>query len=161
MTKQEKDKGRTYRLPSEAEWEYACRAGTSALFQLSDDPGDLVRIANVADASAKRKFPEWSCIKGDDGFVYTAPVGSFAPNAWGLYDMIGNAWEWCSDGYDAKSYASSSAADPSGAPGASRRVIRGGSWDDYARYCRPAYRCRHVPEYRDDDLGFRVAAVQE
>ena len=161
LTTQEKYEGRTYRLPTEAEWEYACRAGTEALFLISDDPEDLIKIANVADASAKEKFPAWSCVKGNDGFVYTAPVGSFAPNSWGLYDMIGNAWEWCADGFDAKYYASSPAADPPGASGASHRVIRGGSWYDNAGYCRPAYRNGCTPGHRDSGLGFRVAAVQE
>ena len=125
LTTQEKSAGRTYRLPTEAEWEYACRAGTEALFLISEDPEDLIKIANVADASAKEKFPDWNCVKGNDGFVYTAPVGSFAPNAWGLYDMIGNAWEWCADGYDEKYYASSPTADPPGASEASHRVYPG------------------------------------
>ena len=160
LSTKEKKEGRTYRLPWEAEWEYACRAGTNALFVISNDPEDLVKIGNVADVSAKQKFPDWNCVKGNDGFVYTAPVGSLAPNAWGLYDMIGNVWEWCADWYDGKYYASSPAADPPGAPGASYRVFRGGCWSDNARVCRPAYRYGNAPGYRLYDLGFRVAAVQ-
>jgi len=161
LSTKEKKEGRTYRLPWEAEWEYACRAGTNALFVISNDPEDLVKIGNVADASAKQKFPDWNCVKGNDGFVYTAPVGSLAPNAWGLYDMIGNVWEWCADWYDEKYYASSPPADPPGAAEASARVVRGGSWGDYARGCRPADRGRYTPEGRYFYLGFRVAAVQE
>jgi len=153
--------GLTYRLPTEAEWEFACRAGTRTLYPLSDDPESLVTIANVADASLKRKFPNFTCIEGDDRFVYTAPVGSFAPNPWGLYDMIGNVWEWCADWYDDKYCASSPAADPPGASRASYRVIRGGGWDSIARCCRPAARNGDVPESRNNRLGFRVAAVQE
>ena len=101
--------GRTYRLPTEAEWEFACRADTTTLYSNGDDPEGLVSIANVADATFKRKFPDFACIKGDDGYPYTASVGSFAPNRWGLYDMIGNVWEWCADWYDEKYYASSPA----------------------------------------------------
>jgi formylglycine-generating enzyme required for sulfatase activity len=161
LSAREKTEGRTYRLPTEAEWEYACRAGTNALFVISDDPEDLVRIANVADASAKQKFPHWNCVKGNDGFVYTAPVGSFAPNSWGLCDMIGNVWEWCADWYDDKYYASSPAADPPGAAEASYRVLRGGGWNSDARFCRPADRSGDAPESWGSCLGFRVAAVQE
>ena len=166
----EKKEGRTYRLPGEAEWEYACRAGSNALFVISNDPEDLAKIANVADARLKQKFSNFDCIKGDDGFVYTAPVGSFAPNPWGLHDMIGNVWEWCADWYDSKYYASSPAADPPGPSrawyrvfrgGSSYRVFRGGSWGGDAGYCRPADRNRFGPGRRNSALGFRVAAVQE
>ena len=91
----------------------------------------------------------------------THPVGQKRPNAWGLYDMQGNVWEWCADWYDEKYYASWPAADPRGTSRALARVIRGGSWLSNARLCRPAYRFRYAPEYRDCDLGFRLAADQE
>jgi formylglycine-generating enzyme required for sulfatase activity len=152
--------GRTYRLPTEAEWEFACRAGTMTLYPNGDDPEGLVVIANVADATLKRKFPNFTCIEGDDRFLYTAPVGSFAPNPLGLYDMIGNVLEWCADWYDGRYYSSSSPAHPPGALRASYRGFRGGSWDSYARYCRPASRIRGAPGSRHYALGFRVAAVQ-
>ncbi len=157
----EKKEGRTYRLPREAEWEYACRAGSNALFVISNDPEDLAKIANVADARLKQEFSNIDCIKGDDGFIYTAPVGSFAPNPWGLHDMIGNVWEWCADWYDYKYYASSPAADPPGASRGSHRLFRGGSWGGDAGYCRPADRNLFAPGRRNSALGFRVAAVQE
>ena len=129
LSEQEKAANRTYRLPTEAEWEYACRAGTGGLYGGSDDPESLVRIANVADASLEKLRPNATCIRGDDGFVYTAPVGSFEPNAWHLHDMIGNVWEWCDDWFDAKFYQSSPKEDPRNGKEARRRLFRGGSWD--------------------------------
>ena len=161
LNEQEKEKKRGYRLPTEAEWEYACRAGTRGLYGGDDDPESLVRIANVADASYKKVNPNATCIRGDDGYACTAPVGSFEPNAWHLYDMIGNVWEWCDDWYDEKFYQSSPKENPHNASGASRRVIRGGSWNFAPGYCRPAFRRWLVPGFRINYLGFRVAAVQE
>ncbi len=136
--------GNGYRLPTEAEWVYACRAGMTGLFPWGDDIGKLNEHA-------------WSSDNSDNK---THPVGQKRPNAWGLHDFLGNVWEWCADWYDEKYYASSPAADPPGASRASYRVIRGGSWRLNARSCRPAYRGRGRPEYRYDSLGFRVAAVQ-
>jgi len=155
------NESRTYRLPTEAEWEFACRGDTTALYSNGNDPEGLVSIANVADASLKRKSPYFAYIKGDDGYPYTASVGSFAPNRWAVYDMIGNVWEWCADWYDEKYYASSPATDPPGAPKASLRVVRGGSWGNYPRDCRPTDRNRFAPAFRSINFGFRVAAVQE
>ena len=107
--------GKTYRLPTEAEWEYACRAGTKTRYYSGDDPETLAKVANVADATAKAKFPDWKwTIKASDGYVFTAPVGQFKPNAFGLYDMHGNAWQWCADWYGADYYGKSPADDPKG-----------------------------------------------
>ncbi len=160
LTEQKTEKNRGYRLPTEAEWEYACRAGTRGLYGADDDPESLVRIANVADASYKKLNPSATCIRGDDGHAYTAPVGSFAPNAWHLYDMIGNVWEWCDDWYDAKFYQSSPGGDPHNVAEASSRVIRGGRWNDHPRNGRPANRNRNEPEDRNNNLGFRVDAAR-
>jgi sulfatase modifying factor 1 len=151
-----------YRLPTEAEWEYACRAGgTTTLYPNGDDPEKLAAIGNVADASAKRKYPSWTTtIQADDGHVFTAPVGSYTASPCGLHDMIGNVWEWCEDGYDGEYYKKSPADDPPGVPRATSRVIRGGGWFNDPSICRPAYRTGFTPEDRAPNLGFRLAAVQ-
>ena len=115
--------GRTYRLPTEAEWEYACRAGTTTRYSSGDDPEGLAAVGNV----------------GGKG---TAPVGRYNPNAWGLFDMHGNVWEWCSDGYAADYYKRSPVDDPQGAEGAADRVARGGGWSDGPRFARSACRRR-------------------
>jgi formylglycine-generating enzyme required for sulfatase activity len=150
--------GKTYGLPSEAEWEYACRAGTTTRYYSGDDPETLAQVANVADATAKAKFPNWKYrINASDGFVFTAPVGSFRPNAFGLYDMHGNAWQWCADWYGAEYYATSPADDPSGPDSGNVRVLRGGSWGDWPDFARSAKRSRVTPVYRDLISGIRVS----
>ncbi len=104
--------GETYRLPTEAEWEYACRAGTQTLYCSGDDPDTLDQHGNVADASLETRFPgevlrQRADHLGDhdgDGHVFTAPAGNFRPNAWGLYDLHGNVWEWCRDRFHDRYY---------------------------------------------------------
>jgi len=153
--------GKTYRLPTEAEWEYACRAGTTTRYSSGDDPETLAKVGNVADATAKAKFPDWKyTIKASDGYVFTSPVGSFKPNAFGLYDMHGNAWQWCADWYGAEYYAKSPADDPTGPDTGDGRVFRGGSWLNWPYYIRSAGRGRDSPDGRFNDTGFRVARTQ-
>ena len=136
-----KKESKTYRLPTEAEWEYACRAGTTTRYYSGDDPETLAKVGNVADAAAKAKFPDWKCtIKANDGYVFTAPVGQFKPNAFGLYDMHGNAWQWCADWYGAEYYATSPADDPTGPDSGDVRVLRGGSWYAGPNFARSARR---------------------
>jgi len=136
--------GDGYRLPTEAEWEYACRAKNTTLYSFGNDAGKLDEHAwTVGNSESK-----------------TRPVGLKLPNAWGLYDMLGNVWEWCADGYDAKYYASSPSAGPPGAPRTPFRVFRGGSWSNVPRGCRLSRRGGHLPAGRQNYLGFRVALVQ-
>ncbi|HUE12581.1 MAG TPA: SUMF1/EgtB/PvdO family nonheme iron enzyme [Planctomycetaceae bacterium] len=150
--------GKTYRLPTEAEWEYACRAGTTTLFYSGDDPESLAKIANVADETAKATFTGWRAIKARDGFVFTAPVGSFRANAFGLFDMHGNVREWCSD-WDADDYyARSPEADPPGPSTGTMHTWRGGGWTSSAASCRSASRGAALPSTAGISLGFRIAA---
>ncbi len=133
----------TFRLPTEAEWEYACRAGTKTRFYWGDDP----------DASAIRDYA-WSA---QDGIHWPGTVGSKKPNAWGLYDMSGNLWEWCLDRYAA--YPSRPQTDPRGPAKGNARVSRGGCWRYEAEYCRSAdryYAMDNVPSYL---IGCRLLKI--
>ncbi len=132
-----------YRLPTEAQWEYACRAVSQTQYAFGDDAALLAEYGYYSSNSVGR----------------TWPGGEKLPNGWGLFDMHGNVWEWCHDGY--ASYKDSASSDPSGDEAASARVIRGGSWVDDAGSCRAAVRFRNEPQYRHDFLGFRVAAVPQ
>jgi sulfatase modifying factor 1 len=152
--------GKTYRMPAEAEWEYACRAGSTRRYSFGDDSEGLAAMGNVADGTAKEKFPDLTTIAARDGFVDTAPVGRYNANAWGLYDMHGNVWEWCSDGYAADYYKQSPVDDPPGFLMASYRVFRGGGWRIFPPGARSAFRFSSLPGYRDYSLGFRLALVQ-
>ena len=135
----------TYRLPTEAEWEYSARAGTTTAFA----NGDIT----VTDCSYDPNLDVmgWYCYNSNDS---TQSIAQKNPNAWGLYDMHGNVWEWCQDWYG--TYPSSSVTDPTGPTSGSRRVIRGGSWIHNAYTCRSSHRAPDNPDYRDKHLGFRL-----
>jgi sulfatase modifying factor 1 len=150
--------GRHYRLPSEAEWEWACRAGTKTAYPWGDNADDGAGFANAGDQAAKRRFPNMTAFNWDDGVVYTAPVGTFKPNAWDLYDMIGNALEWCSDYYG--EYPDGVAVDPKGPAKGDKigaRVLRGGSWYNRPQDIRVGFRHWHAPNYQLNVIGFRLA----
>jgi formylglycine-generating enzyme required for sulfatase activity len=132
----------TYRFPTEAEWECACRAGTKTRFYWGDDPDD-------------REVGDYAWYGGNSGDS-THPVGQKKPNAWGLYDMSGNAYEWCEDWWSAPYPADKEAVDPEGAAGGSLRVFRGGSWNINATYCGSASRCGFSACFRCNFVGFRL-----
>ncbi|MBG6071315.1 MULTISPECIES: formylglycine-generating enzyme family protein [unclassified Polaromonas] len=150
--------GRRYRLPSEAEWEYACRAGSTSRYYSGNSPGSLLQIANTFDADAAAYWPALraQAQPGSDGHAFTAPVGSYRPNAFGLYDMLGNAWEWTADWHDEAYYAASPAVDPPGPADGSVRVRRGGSWHTWALYSRCSYRNWNSPQTRYTLVGMRL-----
>ena len=143
----EKVAGRKYRLPTEAEWEYACRAGTSTPFHFGNE-------LNGTQANCDGNNPYGTTKKGPY-LEKTSPVGSYPANAWGLYDMHGNVWEWCQDWYG--DYPKQSVTDPRGPEVGSDCVIRGGCWYDEAANCRSAFRFGFVPSLRIDWNGFRLA----
>ncbi len=130
-------------LPTEAQWEYACRAGSKTRYCFGHDASKLDEYA-------------WYEKNSDDK---THPVGEKKPNAWGLYDMHGNVWEWCQDWYNDDYYADSPKDDPMGPATGSARVIRGGSWCNPVKFCRSAGRGGEMSGRRNDSLGFRVSLV--
>jgi formylglycine-generating enzyme required for sulfatase activity len=134
--------GRPYRLPSEAEWEYVCRAGSATAFCFGDEEGQVGHYA-------------WY---GGNSGESTREVGLKRPNAWGLFDVHGNVWEWCLDWY--AGYEPDAADDPTGPPGGTFRVVRGGSYFDHPSPMRCASRGRSLPSVRADDHGFRVVLAQ-
>jgi len=147
-----KDTQFEYRLPTEAEWEYAARAGTTG-----DYAGNLDAMAWYWENSGDYRLSgEWNYEKWKAANGRTHPVGGKQANAWGLYDMHGNVWEWCQDWYSESYYASSPGVNPTGAASGSNRVGRGGGWFNGAVFLRSAYRFYNSPATRLLSLGFRV-----
>ena len=143
---------RTYRLPTEAEWEYACRAGTTTSFAFGQT------LSSRTDANCHLDGTSGGSEKDPD-LNKTASVGSYRPNPWGLYDMHGNLYELCQDRYEKDYYESSPTDNPTGPTSGSNRVLRGGSWRDFPAYCRSANRYKGSPNVGDFYLGFRVVLV--
>lgn len=151
--------GKNYRLATEAEWEYSCRAGTTGRYYHGDDSEGLAGVGNVFDASGKGKLPKvsWPSIAADDGYAFTAPVGKYRANGFGLYDMHGNVWEWCADWYDESYYRRGAMTDPRGPSNGKSRVLRGGAWLNVPRITRSADRNGNSPDNRISSIGFRLA----
>jgi formylglycine-generating enzyme required for sulfatase activity len=139
--------GKPFRLPTEAEWEYACRAGTTTPFNTG-------ATMNTDQANFDGKFTFGGSLESLSRWR-TTPVGSFSPNSWGLYDMHGNVWEWCSDWYG--EYTQTPVTDPQGPPVGAIRILRGGSWFHGPADCRSAQREALDPGRRHSPYGFRVA----
>ena len=153
-----KTEGKTYRLPTEAEWEYCARAGTTTRYYNGNDPQGLIKIANVFNQSTAVNWPKLAqfAIADANGFAFTSPVGSFAPNAFGLYDMLGNAWEWTHDLYGEDYYARAPVDDPQGPAEGHVYVRRGGSWHTWPLYARASFRNWNTPETRYVLVGMRL-----
>jgi len=147
---------RTFALPSEAQWEYACRAGSTGKRFWGDSPDHACKYANVADQTAKRKWSSWTVHNCDDGFSATAPVGSFQANDFGLYDMLGNVWEWCEDIYSSVAYQEHSSNNPIYTQSGSSRVSRGGGCDLLPANLSCAKRGGFTQGGGSYDLGFRL-----
>jgi formylglycine-generating enzyme required for sulfatase activity len=160
-----KKTGRTYRLPTEAEWEYASGNGLKhTKYSWGSSPTEGVN-GNVSDETGAAQF-NWAknmtniFLGYTDSYAYTAPVGKFKANDFGLYDMTGNVLEWCADWYGADYYANSSSSNPVGTSTGSSRVYRGGCWSYSPALSRVANRIHESPSYRDRTVGFRVVSLQ-
>ncbi|HEY2102616.1 MAG TPA: formylglycine-generating enzyme family protein [Chthoniobacterales bacterium] len=151
--------GHAYRLPTEAEWEYAARAGTTTARYGSDDPAELCRYINHGDLDFSDRHPAEKVVNREcrDGFAFTSPVGSLRPNQFGLYDMLGNAWQWTEDCWNDnyKGAPSDGSAWQSG--DCARRVVRGGAYSLFPALVRAAIRNRPKASGHDHSGGFRVA----
>ena len=134
------DWGKGYRLPTEAEWEYACRAGTNTNYYSGNNESDLTRVGWYQGNSGKR----------------THPVGQKSPNSWGLFDMHGNVWEWVEDYWHSDYTGAPTNGDPWLSPTSSSRVLRGGSWLLSAGHCRSANRYGSIPSLTSYGFGFRI-----
>lgn len=153
--------GSKYRLLSESEWEYVARGGTTTARQWGNAPSAACLSANVADSTGAANYPGWNVHDCDDKFIYTSPVATFEANSFGLYDTLGNVFEWVEDCWS-DNYTESSADGYAWVDGkCDDRVLRGGSWYSRQNFVRSAYRNRFSPDHRSSSFGFRVARELE
>jgi formylglycine-generating enzyme required for sulfatase activity len=144
-----------YRLPTEAEWEYACRGGATSAYSNGGNPEKVAEVGNIMDTLGHATFPDRTPIAASDGFVFTAPVGSFRPNALGIHDMHGNVWEWTADWFAAPPPAAPQ-TDPRGPDSGKDKVVRGGDWYHDWSFARSAQRYPIYPGLSRRHAGFRV-----
>lgn len=153
--------GQLYVLPTEAQWEYAARGGSQMSRFWGNDPNEACQYANVADMTAKEHWAKWTTFQCDDGYAAAAPVGSFQPNSYGLYDILGNAWEWCQDTYNAEAYGRLPKNDPVFGGAGEYRVMRGGGWSNGPLGIRSSHRVGLSPGFGHHALGFRLVKARE
>jgi formylglycine-generating enzyme required for sulfatase activity len=163
-----KKTGKDYRLLTEAEWEYAARAttarGPGSRYSFGDDESQMCRYGNVADRTVRQTIPgasAWTIFPCSDGYAFAAPVGIFAPNAFGLYDVHGNVWEWTEDCYNGSYNGAPADGAPWTAGDCNHRVLRGGMWGSSPASVRTARRFKDQTDTRSQDIGFRVARPME
>ena len=149
--------GKKYRLPTEAEWEYAARGGQSNRYTSETlDPQGKPSDGTLYKYAGSNTVDDVAGYYDNSGYA-SHPVGTKQANALGIYDMSGNVWEWCSDLYGSSYYSNSAQTDPQGPASGSYRVVRGGSWNDFVQGCRVSYRYGHRPDSRNYFIGLRLA----
>lgn len=151
--------GLTFDLPTEAQWEWACRAGSGDRFWWGSEEDKTGKVANVGDKSLKRTHPDWprTIMPMDDGHAFLAPVGSYRANGFGLHDMLGNVWEFCSTKFGP--YPKEAVTDPTAGDPKRGYAVRGGGWSNVAADVRCASRNADPPHFGHSNLGFRVAVI--
>lgn len=153
----QRDPATTFALPTEAQWEWACRGGSGARFWWGTDEDTTGKVINAGDKTLKRVHPDWPRVvmAMDDGHAFCAPVGSYRANGWGLHDMLGNVWEFC--GSRSGPYPKEAATDLGDLGRGQSFAVRGGGWSNTAADCRCATRNSDPPHFGHSNLGFRVA----